>query len=58
MEEMCYFGDVYYYMTEDGIQACFLGPESMMGDYLLFDTPEECAAYYAASSDRKQEAAA
>ena len=46
MDYYCY-GDVYYYMDDHRrVQATFLTPDSMCGDSLLFDTEEECLAYW------------
>ena len=49
--------DVYYYAERsraDGkvhIYSTVINAWSMTGDYLLFDSPEECAAYWEARGD-------
>ena len=44
--------DVYYYAvkSKDGVYRCvaeYMSPYMMTGDYLMFDSAEECIEYWA-----------
>ena len=47
MDDIMYFGEVFYYMGSDfQVHASFLTPDMMLGDCPLFNTKEACIDYW------------